>query len=172
MKNRHFWFIMVFLALVPAVVGAADAKKRTFLFIYGGAVTGLKPGEAARVWLPVARTNSDQIIEVVDQIVPGQVQGYHCWAKFKPAGHGWMPVDISEAKQDPSRREYYFGRLDENRVMFSSGRDLQLVPRQAGPPVNFLVYPYVEVNGKPYPQEKIRRDFTYRDLEPGSGRVK
>ena len=102
----------------------------------------------------------------------GNVPGYHCWAKFKPAGHGWVPVDISEAKKNPVRRDYYFGRLDENRVMFSSGRDLQLVPRQAGPPINFLVYPYVEVNGKPYPQEKTRREFTYRDLESGGSRAK
>jgi transglutaminase-like putative cysteine protease len=329
MRNPWISCIVATVALAPALAGAADLKRRTFLFVYGGAVTGLKAGEAARVWLPVARTNGDQDVEVVDQIVPGQVSvtfdergenellffratagddgvipfsvayrvtrhevaeatsaswandsrylrtdalvpvggkparvmlagkamppgefergrvlydlvddymrygkdkpgwgrgdaewacesgfgnctdfhslfislsrflnipakfemgfaipagqggrgtgdvpGYHCWAKFKPAGHGWVPVDISEAKKDPTRREYYFGRLDENRMMFSSGRDLQLVPRQAGPPVNYLVYPYIEVNGKPYPQEKIRREFTYRDLEPVSIRVK
>ena len=95
----------------------------------------------------------------------GEIAGYHCWAKFKPIGHGWVPVDISQAHQEPAKREYYFGRLDENRVMFSTGRDLELVPRQTGPPVNFLVYPYVEAGGQPWPQEKIKRAFNYKDVD-------
>jgi len=73
-------------------------------------------------------------------------------------------VDISEAKLNPEKREYYFGHLDENRVAFSRGRDLILVPRQAGPPVNFLVYPYVEVNGQPCPAEQIHCHFSYEDV--------
>jgi transglutaminase-like putative cysteine protease len=94
----------------------------------------------------------------------GQVTGYHCWAKFKPAGHGWVPVDISEANQNPDKREYFFGHLCENRVAFSTGRDLTLEPHQAGPPVNFLVYPYVEVDGHPYPAAKIEHHFSYEDV--------
>ena len=58
----------------------------------------------------------------------GIVPGYHCWAKFHPAGKGWIPVDISEANQHPDMREYYFGNLTEDRVAFSTGRDLTLVP--------------------------------------------
>ena len=94
----------------------------------------------------------------------GEISGYHCWAKFEPAGHGWVPVDISEAKLNPQKREFYFGHLDENRVAFSRGRDLVLVPRQAGPPVNFLVYPYVEVNGQPCAAEQIHCHFSYEDV--------
>lgn len=94
----------------------------------------------------------------------GEVAGYHCWAKFKPAGHGWVPVDISEANQNPGKREYYFGHLCENRVAFSTGRDLVLEPHQDGPPVNFLVYPYVEVDGHVYPSEKIEHHFSYEDV--------
>lgn len=97
----------------------------------------------------------------------GEIPGYHCWAKFKPVGRGWIPVDISEAnkvkEKDPGMVEYYFGNLTENRVAFTVGRDLKLVPPQDGPPLNFLVYPYVEVNGKPYPGDKVERKFTYRD---------
>lgn len=94
----------------------------------------------------------------------GEIFGYHCWAKFEPAGHGWVPVDISEAKLNPQKRQFYFGHLDENRMAFSRGRDLILVPRQAGPPVNFLVYPYVEVNGQPCPAEQIHCHFNYEDV--------
>jgi transglutaminase-like putative cysteine protease len=77
----------------------------------------------------------------------GAIPGYHCWAKFAANGH-WIPVDISEADKHPEMKDYYFGNLTADRVMFTAGRDLQLSPRQAGGPVNFLVYPYVEVAGK------------------------
>ena len=36
------------------------------------------------------------------------------------------------------------------------GRDLVLKPRQSGEPVNFLIYPYVEVDGKPLRKEQIK----------------
>ncbi len=95
----------------------------------------------------------------------GEVTGYHCWAKFKPAGKGWIPVDISEANKNPALRDYYFGNLSENRVCCSTGRDLELVPRQDGPPLNFFVDPYVEVGGKPYPEEKVRKRYSFADKD-------
>ena len=93
----------------------------------------------------------------------GDVPGYHCWAKFRPEGKGWIPVDISEANKHPELRDYYFGNLTENRVAFTTGRDLTLTPKQDGGPVNFLVYPYVEVDGKVWPQDKIEKKFSYQD---------
>lgn len=93
----------------------------------------------------------------------GELAGYHCWAMFHPNGRGWVPVDISEANKDPRRRDYYFGNLSEDRVAFSTGRDLNLVPRQNGPTLNFFIYPYVEVDGKVYPTSKIRHHFAFRD---------
>ncbi|HVX84829.1 MAG TPA: transglutaminase-like domain-containing protein [Phycisphaerae bacterium] len=99
-----------------------------------------------------------------------KVPGYHCWAKFKPPGKDWMPVDISEANQHPTDRDLDFGTLTSNRVMFTLGRDLVLNPRQAGGPVNFLVYPYVEVDGAVWPQDKIQKRFSYQDDADGSTR--
>ncbi len=93
----------------------------------------------------------------------GEVAGYHCWAQFKPAGRGWIPVDISEADKVPSMKEYYFGNLTEDRVSFTTGRDINLVPRQEGEPLNFFIYPYVEVNGKPAPADKVKRKFSFQD---------
>ncbi|MEX2176941.1 MAG: transglutaminase domain-containing protein [Pirellulaceae bacterium] len=102
----------------------------------------------------------------------GPVTGYHCWAFFYLDGHGWVPVDISEADKDPSLRDYYFGRLTENRVTFSVGRDLTLVPKQAGEPLNFFVHPYVEVDGKQWPNEKIKLQMAYQDIETQEGSKK
>jgi transglutaminase-like putative cysteine protease len=94
----------------------------------------------------------------------GEIPGYHCWAKFRPTGKDWVPVDISEANKHPNMREYYFGNLTADRVAFSNGRDLTLEPKQDGKPLNFFVYPFVEVDGKPHAPDKIRKRFTYKDV--------
>ena len=36
-----------------------------------------------------------------------------------------------------------------------------LVPRQQGQALNFLIYPYVEVDGKPLPKEQIKNRFEF-----------
>ena len=90
----------------------------------------------------------------------GKIPGYHCWAEFYSGGQ-WVPVDASEAWKHPQLRPYYFGHLDADRVAFTMGRDLVLKPRQSGEPVNFLIYPYVEVDGKPLPKEQIKNQFEY-----------
>jgi transglutaminase-like putative cysteine protease len=91
----------------------------------------------------------------------GTIPGYHCWAEFFVKGVGWVPVDISEAWKDPRKHDYFFGSLDANRVQFSIGRDLALKPKQAGSPLNYFIYPYVEVDGKPF--EAVGKKFSYQE---------
>jgi transglutaminase-like putative cysteine protease len=98
----------------------------------------------------------------------GVIPGYHCWAEFYVHGLGWVPVDISEAWLTPSLHDFFFGSIDANRILFSIGRDLTLAPKQAGPPVNFFVYPYVEVDGRPF--TLIQNKFTFRDLPPSAAK--
>jgi transglutaminase-like putative cysteine protease len=93
----------------------------------------------------------------------GEIGGYHCWAEFYLKGRGWIPVDASEARKHPEKRDYFFGAHDENRVQFTIGRDLVLAPRQAGEPLNYFIYPYVEVDGKPFQQ--VTKSFHYQDHE-------
>jgi transglutaminase-like putative cysteine protease len=90
----------------------------------------------------------------------GEIAGYHCWAEFYAKGIGWVPVDASEAAKNPARREYFFGAHDENRVEFSKGRDVQLVPRQQGAALNYFVYPYVEVDGGKYTTVETACSYT------------
>ena len=71
-------------------------------------------------------------------------------------------MDISEAWKDPDKKDYFFGAHDSNRVQFSIGRDLVLNPPQAGAPLNYFVYAYVEVNGKQW--ENISNHFFFRDV--------
>ena len=37
-------------------------------------------------------------------------------------------------------------------------------PPQHGAPLNFLIYPYVEVDGKPLPKDQIKNQFEYADI--------
>jgi hypothetical protein len=55
--------------------------------------------------------------------------------------------------------------LDANRVKFSTGRDITLAPKQDGPPLNYFVYPYVEIDGKPY--EAVGKQFSFEELKAG-----
>ena len=79
-----------------------------------------------------------------------------------------MPVDISEASKHPDRRDYFFGHLDADRVTLSTGRDLRLMPSQSGPPLNFFAGPYAEVDGKPWPSERVRSTLHFRDVAEGA----
>ncbi len=91
-----------------------------------------------------------------------EIPGYHCWAEFYLDSAGWVPVDISEAWKHPDKHDYFFGAHDVNRVQFTVGRDLKLKPAQDGPPLNYFVYPYVEVGGKEYPNVSIA--FSFEDV--------
>ncbi|MFZ0816416.1 MAG: transglutaminase domain-containing protein [Candidatus Sulfotelmatobacter sp.] len=93
----------------------------------------------------------------------GDIPGYHCWAEFYARKTGWIPVDISEAWKAKEKQDYFFGSVDANRVQFSTGRDIALSPKQDGPTLNYFVYPYVEVDGKPY--EKLDKQFSFEEVK-------
>jgi transglutaminase-like putative cysteine protease len=92
----------------------------------------------------------------------GDIAGYHCWAEFYARKTGWIPVDISEAWEAKEKQDYFFGSVDANRVQFSTGRDVTLSPKQDGPALNYFVYPYVEVDGKPY--DKLDKQFSFEEV--------
>ncbi len=91
----------------------------------------------------------------------GTIGGYHCWAKFYLGGVGWVPVDISEAFKHKDLATYYYGNLTPDRVQFTTGRDLDLVPKQNGKALNYFVHPYAEADGKPL---KLNKAFSFKDL--------
>lgn len=88
-----------------------------------------------------------------------EIAGYHCWSDFWIDGRGWVPVDISEAWKHQEKRDYFFGSHDVNRMQFSLGRDLRLNPPQQGKPLNYFVYPYVEVDGQEFPNVELAFRF-------------
>jgi hypothetical protein len=113
---------------------------------------------------------------------------YHCWIQFYAPNYGWIPLDVALAdiygKEfpltsknkslvelttatgyhgfDKSKINFYFGNLDDRRVVWSMGRDLMMQPPQDDGPVNALVEMYAEVDGKTY--TGWTRKFTYKQL--------
>ncbi len=85
---------------------------------------------------------------------------HHCWAEFYRPDTGWVPVDPAEAlKQKIEKRldaagagaigEYYFGAVDEYRIILHRGGRGMSFPEQNAERVNYFMYPYCEVDGKP-----------------------
>jgi transglutaminase-like putative cysteine protease len=95
----------------------------------------------------------------------GAIAGYHCWAQFYVESYGWVPVDASEAWKHPDKKDYFFGAHDDNRVQFSVGRDIRLDPLQQGDPLNYFVYPYAELDGKPF---AVESKFSFQDRASSS----
>lgn len=102
----------------------------------------------------------------------GDIPGYHCWSEFYIQGMGWIPVDASEASKNPAKKDYFFGALDVNRVLFTYGRDIRLSSDQKGEPLNYFIYPYAEANGQPV--KNLEKSFSFRDISAaqraGAGR--
>ncbi len=92
----------------------------------------------------------------------GSIPGYHCWAEFYIEGKGWIPVDASEAHKNPDRREALFGGLDANRIAFTIGRDIE-IPGADGELMNYVIYPHVEVDGRPHTKMKVEFFFSEAD---------
>ncbi|MBI4054575.1 MAG: transglutaminase domain-containing protein [Elusimicrobia bacterium] len=84
---------------------------------------------------------------------------YHCWAEFYAEERGWVPVDVSEARKNSERKNYYFGRLDPNRILLTQGREILLEPPQRGRRLNFFIYPYLELNGESFEDFELERNY-------------
>ncbi len=89
-----------------------------------------------------------------------EIGGYHCWAEFYDPERGWVPLDASEAHKHPEKRDALFAQLDEHRIAFTLGRDIRL-PGAEGGPRNYVIYPYVEVDGREH--EAVETRFRFDD---------
>jgi len=100
---------------------------------------------------------------------------YRCWIEFFLPGAGWVPTDIVVADAgDASARMAQYGTLDARRVWLWRGRDLDLVPKQNGAPIQTMSCGWAEIDGVPVDvlpakdgtPSKLRRSIRFEDLTP------
>ncbi|HAN56875.1 MAG TPA: hypothetical protein DCQ77_12135 [Betaproteobacteria bacterium] len=98
----------------------------------------------------------------------------HCRTEFYLAGYGWIPVDPADVRKaileeklpltDPkivALRDKLFGYWEMNWLALNHARDFSLKPQAANNPINFLMYPYAELDG--VAREQLMPDqFVYR----------
>jgi len=145
----------------PDVRGCGIGMADRMLVIRGG-----KCADISSVFVALARASGVPAREVfglrlgtkADQ---DMTNGYHCWAEFYLPGKGWVSVDPADVRKimlvkkidlvkSQSYRNYYFGKVEANRIILTrGGRGITLKPPQASGPINYFMYPYAEVNGKP-----------------------
>ena len=69
--------------------------------------------------------------------------------------------DASEAAKHPQLRETLYGSQPADRIHFTTGRDLVVSEGSAGQPLNYFIYPYVEIDGEPW-GGRVPTRFAYR----------
>jgi transglutaminase-like putative cysteine protease len=93
----------------------------------------------------------------------GNIGGYHCWVTFFDPAVGWVPIDASEARKHPEKKDLLFGTQPADRLLFTRGRDLKLGDGHKSAALNYFVYPHVEISGKAVP--KLDKKFAYADVK-------
>lgn len=102
---------------------------------------------------------------VPDDRTSGKIEGYHCWSEFHLPGVGWFPIDASEAWKHKERRDLYFGTYPADRIQFTVGRDLELGEGHTTGPLNYFIYPHVEVAGEQL--KTVNKSFRYSEKLEG-----
>lgn len=157
----------------PNVKGCGFGEVERLLETRGG-----KCADIHSVFVALARASGIPAREVFGIRIPKGKEGdmtkaQHCWAEFYLPGYGWVVVDPADVRKaileqkitlEEARplREYYFGAVDENRIAFGTGRDIRLNPPQNGEPLNYFMYPYAEVDGKPLNEDLYGFNIGYK----------
>jgi transglutaminase-like putative cysteine protease len=92
-------------------------------------------GDYASLFIALARAKGIPARSVVGYWAISGIEQTHVWAEFYLEGIGWIPVDPTIGQQSSTDKEYYFGNMDNQRVILEKGFNIPLDPPG---PDNFL----------------------------------
>jgi hypothetical protein len=101
--------------LVSTLLIAADVKPksphvRAFQFTYAATVADLKPGQTARIWLPVPPSNDEQEVEIIAKELP--VEGRMGTARPNGNRMLYLAARANEKGEIPIRKVYRVKRRE------------------------------------------------------------
>ncbi len=148
-----------------SVKGCGYGKVERLITTRGG-----KCADISSVFVALARSAGVPSREMFTIRMPAGETGdmtknQHCWAEFYEPGYGWVPVDPADVRKAMLQKntrnlndvkdlvEYFFGGVDDNRIVYGTGRDILLNPRQDGGRLDYFMYPYAEADGKPLSED-------------------
>jgi transglutaminase-like putative cysteine protease len=85
-------------------------------------------GDYAALFVALCRSAGVPVRPVVGYWAISGIEQTHVWAEFFVEPFGWIPVDPTVGQLDPAKREYYFGAMDNERVILNKGFNIQLYP--------------------------------------------
>lgn len=101
-------------------------------------------GDYASLFIALARAKGVPARPVVGYWALSGIDQTHVWAEFYLEGLGWIPVDPTFGQSRPGARgrpDYYFGSMDNKRVILNKGFN---VPLDAPAPDGYLA-PFLQV---------------------------
>jgi transglutaminase-like putative cysteine protease len=136
-------------ALFALDAGHGDATDLVALFVGLARARGIPARFAMGLPLPEARADQE-----------AEIAGATAWAQFFVPDLGWIPVDLALAAQRKEQRQACFGNLDERRIHFTTGRDVQTAPPGKHGAHNFFIYPHAEIDGETV---AVARRLTFKE---------
>ncbi|HEY5999686.1 MAG TPA: transglutaminase domain-containing protein [bacterium] len=144
----------------PDVPGCGTGRVQATLASRSG-----KCADISSVFVALARATGVPAREVFGLRLgqPGETDvtdGHHCWAEFYLPGTGWVPVDPADVRKimlarnldlaaARPYRDYYFGAVDQYRIVLHKGGRGVAFAEGNLEKVNYFMYPYAEIDGRP-----------------------
>ncbi len=85
-------------------------------------------GDYSALFIALARAKGIPARSVVGYWAVTGTDQTHVWAEFYLEGVGWIPADPTIGQQSARDKEYYFGNMDNQRVILGKGFNVSLVP--------------------------------------------